>query len=336
MKSYLIETDGGIDAIRLVHVDEPPTGPDQVKIRMKAASLNYRDLSVASGGYLRNDTRPVVPVSDGAGEIVEVGEAVTNWSVGDRVSPNFVRDWIDGPPCDEILRTSLGGGIDGVLAEFMNAPARSLVKIPDSMSFAQAATVPCAAVTAWHALFTSGKLRAGQTVLLLGTGGVSMFALQFAKAAGAITIVTSSSDDKLEHARSLGADQTINYRESPQWHNQVRELTDGRGVDHVVEVGGPGTLERSIKSTAVGGHIHLIGVLDSPSSKINPMLSVFNLLTIQGIYVGSLAMHEQTLEMMIDNKISPIIDKTFPFDDALDAYRHLASQKHVGKVVIEF
>lgn len=336
MKSYLIETDGGIDAIQFTDTAEPDPGQGEVKVRIAAASLNYRDLSVASGGYIRNDTRPVVPLSDGAGEVVQLGDGVSRWNVGDRVSPIFVRDWIDGEPTDAKLRTSLGGGIDGVLREFITCPESSLVAIPDSMSFADAATVPCAAVTAWHALFESGNLQAGQTVLLLGTGGVSMFALQLAHAAGAKVIMTSSSDEKLEVAKNHGADEVVNYAQHPEWHKEVKRLTAGRGVDHVVEVGGPGTLERSIKSTTVGGHIHLIGVLDSPAAKISPMLSVFNLLTIRGIYVGSREMHERTLAAFQKHGLRPIIDKRFAFDDAIEAYRTFQSQKHVGKVVIEF
>ncbi len=336
MKSYLIDSDSGIEAIKLIDRDEPFPSPGEVKIRMRAASLNYRDLGVASGGYMRNDTRPVVPLSDGAGEVVEVGADVTRWEVGDRVSPIFVRDWLTGGPSDAVLRTSRGGGVDGVLAEYITAPEDSLVAIPDEMSFEQAATVPCAAVTAWHALFHSGNLQTGQTVLLLGTGGVSMIALQLAKAAGATTIITSSSDEKLRQAAKMGADHGVNYGEHPDWHKEVKRLTDGRGVDHVGEVGGPGTLERSLKSAAVGGHIHLIGVLDSPAAKVSPMLSVFNLLTIRGIYVGNRDMHQNTLDMMDQHHIQPVIDRTFGFDEARDAYGYFAQQRHVGKVVIEF
>lgn len=336
MKSYQVTSDGGIDAIERTTATQPTPRHGEVKIAIKAASLNYRDLGVASGGYLRNDTRPVVPLSDGAGEVVEVGEGVSRWQPGDRVSPIFVRDWIDGPPTDAKMRTSLGGGVDGVLAEFITIPEQSLVAIPDAMSFSEAATIPCAAVTAWHALFESGNLQAGQTVLLLGTGGVSVFALQLAKMAGARVVITSSNDDKLSLAEKLGADEMINYQTHPDWHKEVRRLTAGDGVDHVVEVGGPGTLERSLKSTKVGGHVHLIGVLDSPASQISPMLSVFNLLTIRGIYVGNRTMHERTLAAMTANAISPVIDQRFAFDDALDAYRYFQSQKHVGKVVIEY
>ncbi|WP_372721423.1 NAD(P)-dependent alcohol dehydrogenase [Novipirellula sp.] len=336
MKSYLIDSDKGIDAIQKVDVSEVSPGAGEVKVKMKAASLNYRDLIVAGGGYIRNDTRPVVPLSDGAGEVTEVGAGVTRWKVGDRVSPIFMRDWIDGAVDSATLKTGLGGGVDGVLAESMIVREPSLVAIPDGMSFSEAAAVPCAGVTAWHALFESGNLQPGQTVLLLGTGGVSIFALQLAKAAGARVIITSSSDEKIEQATAMGADMSVNYSKHPEWHKHVHDLTGGNGVDHVVEVGGPGTLERSIKSAGVGGHVHLIGVLDSPGAKISPMLSVFNLLTIRGIYVGSRQMHQRMLAAMTVNQIAPVIDKTFSFDDAIEAYHYFASQKHVGKVVIEF
>lgn len=336
MQSFLIDSSDGIDAIKKTETPEPSPSRGEVKIRMRAASLNYRDLGIAGGGYLRNDTRPVVPLSDGAGEIVEIGEGVTRWKVGDRVSPLFVRDWIDGPPTDAVLRTCLGGGVDGVLAEYVALPEQSLVAIPDSMPFADAATIPCAAVTAWHALFESGNLQPGQTVLLLGTGGVSIFALQLAKAAGAEVIITSSSDEKLERAKSLGADHGINYRSHPDWHKEVRKLTGGEGVDHVVEVGGPGTLERSLKATKVAGHVHLIGVLDSPGAAVQPLTAMFNLLTVRGIYVGSRKMHENAIDFITQHNLVPIIDRQFPFQESIDAYRHLESQQHLGKVVIEF
>jgi NADPH:quinone reductase-like Zn-dependent oxidoreductase len=335
MKTYLVDSDAGLDAVKYLDVPEPLPKADEVKMKVRAASLNYRDLAIVSGGYPRNDTRPVVPVSDAAGEVVEVGAAVDRWKVGDRVSPIFVRDWIDGPPTDAALRTCLGGSVDGVLAEYVTMPQQSLVAVPDEYSFAEAATIPCAAVTAWHALFESGRLQPGQTVLLLGTGGVSIFALQLAKAAGATVIITSSSDQKLERARALGADHGINYRTHPEWHTQVKAITDGEGVDHVVEVGGPGTLERSIKSTKVGGHVHLIGILDSPKAAVQPLMAMFNLLTVRGIYVGSRTMHQDTLDFMVRHRIQPIIDQTFAFSNAMDAYREFAKQNHFGKVVIE-
>ncbi|MEM9828422.1 MAG: NAD(P)-dependent alcohol dehydrogenase [Planctomycetota bacterium] len=335
MKRYLINSSDGIDAMSFEDVDAPSPGPGEVKIALKAASLNYRDGIIAQGGYSRNDQSPVVPLSDGAGEIIEVGDGVSKWKIGDRVSPSFFRDWHSGSPCESVLHSGLGGGIDGVLSEQFIAPEDALVAIPEDWSYVEAATVPCAAVTAWHALFHAGDLQPGQTVLLLGTGGVSIFALQMAKAAGATVIITSSSDEKLRRAIDLGADHGINYRVHPEWHKEVRRLTSDRGVDHVVEVGGPGTLERSLKSAAVGGHVHLIGVLDSPQSKVSPMLCVFNVVDIHGIYVGSRDMHQRTIDQMVATNIRPVIDRSFAFTEAKAAYQHLASGKHFGKVVIE-
>nr|WP_237225658.1 NAD(P)-dependent alcohol dehydrogenase [Rubinisphaera sp. JC750] len=334
MRAWRVVGDGGIDALQLEDVAEEAVGPQDVRVQMKACSLNYRDLSVVGGGYPRNDTRPVIALSDGAGEVVEVGENVTRFKKGDRVCPIFVRDWISGPPTDALLKTGLGGGVDGVLAENRVFSQESLVSIPEYLSYEQAATLPCAAVTAWHALFVSGELQPGQTVLLLGTGGVSIFALQMAKAAGAKVIVTSSSDEKLQRAKQLGADETINYREYPEWHKEVHKLTGGVGVDHVVEVGGPGTLERSLKAASVGGRIHLIGVLDSPTSKVGPLPVVFNLLRVQGIYVGSRVMFEQMNAAFVANQIEPVIDATYSFDDAKQAYEALSRQQHLGKIVI--
>lgn len=336
MRAYQVQNDGGFENLTQVTLPDPDCGPHDVKIRFRAASLNYRDFGVAQGGYYRNNACPVIPVSDGAGQIVEVGAEVTQWQVGQRVSPIFVRDWIDGPATDDALRTCLGGGIDGVLAEFGVFPEASVVAIPDELTDAQAATLPCAAVTAWHALMVSGNLQADQTVLLLGTGGVSIFALQIAKAVGAQVIVTSSSDEKLEIVKGMGADQFVNYRTHPDWHKEVMRLTGGVGVDHVVEVGGPGTLERSLKCTRVAGHVHLIGLLDSPAARVGPMAAVMNLITVRGIYVGSREMHEQLLRFLVEHRLEPLIDRSFGFDQAVDAYRHLASQQHMGKIVIEF
>lgn len=336
MRAYQVQTADGFEQIARVTLPEPECGPEDVRIRFTAASLNYRDFGVADGGYYRNNACPVIPASDGAGEIVEVGTSVSKWQVGQRVSPIFVRDWIDGPPSDAALRTCLGGGIDGVLAEFGVFPQSSVVPLPAELSDAEAATLPCAGVTAWHALVVSGRLQAGQTVLLLGTGGVSMFALQIAKAMGARVVVTSSSDEKLTHVTSMGADEVVNYRTHPDWHKEVMRLTDGVGADHVVEVGGPGTLERSLKCTRVAGHVHLIGLLDSPTARVGPMAAVMNLITVRGIYVGSRQMHEQLLDFLVEHQIHPLIDRQFDFEQAHDAYRYLASQQHMGKVVIRF
>ncbi len=335
MRAWQVMSDQGIDALELTELPEEPLGEFGVRVRMRAASLNYRDLGIVAGGYYRNDRRPVIALSDGAGEVLEVGPGVTKWRPGDRVCPIFVRDWLQGPPDEAVLGTCLGGGLDGVLAEQRVFPEASLVRLPDHLCYEEGATLPCAGLTAWNALFESGRLQPGETVLVLGTGGVSIFALQFARMAGARVMVTSSSDEKLKHVREMGAEATVNYRAQPEWHLAVREWTEGRGVDHVVEVGGPGTLERSMKATRVGGSVHLIGVLDTPAGKVGPLTAVFNCLRVQGIYVGSRAMFEQMNRAVTTQRLRPRIDSVHPFEQAPAAYHAFASQKHLGKVVIE-
>lgn len=334
MRSYLVTTNGGFRDLSVVDRDTGDVGPNDVLVRMTAASLNYRDFGITRGGYLRNDRCPVVPLSDGVGEVVSIGREVTKWSVGDRVAGSFVQDWVDGSPTDETLRTSLGGGIDGVLCEERVFPEHGLVRVPQHLSDEEAACLPCAAVTAWHAIMESGQLAAGQTVLTLGTGGVSTFAIQIAKAAGARVIATSSSDDKLVRATELGASDVINYRSHDDWHRVAREMTDGRGVDQVVEVGGPGTLAKSLQAAAVGGHIGLIGVLAGTDGDINPVSALFNVVRISGIYVGSRAMFERLNDFLTEHQIRPVVDRVFSFDDAIAAYEYLKSGNHFGKVVI--
>ena len=338
MKSYQITGPDGLDALIQADVAEPDVGPFDVLIEMKAWSLNYRDLAMPHGGYVGNTKvkadPPLVPLSDGAGEVVAVGDAVTRVKVGDRVAGIFFQRWLGGELTNEQIGSALGGAIDGVLAERVAFNEQGLVKIPDGYSFEQAATLPCAAVTAWQAL-TLGSLKAGQTVLTLGTGGVSVFALQFAKAFGARVIITSSSDEKLERAKQLGADETINYKKHPEWQEQVLALTDGLGVDNVIEVGGAGTLERSFASARVSGRVSLIGVLTGqPENNPSPMSALFKRLTLQGIYVGSRDMFEAMNNAIQQNQVEPIIDRAFGFDEARAAYEYLQSGAHFGKITI--
>ena len=334
MHAYLVTSDGGPAAIERVERPDPRPGPDEVLVGMRAASLNYRDTIVAAGGYNRNDTRPVVPLSDGAGVVEAVGERVTDFAVGDRVVNCFFRDWIDGEPDEAAMNSAYGGGIDGVLAERVVFPQRALLPIPEHLSFAEAACLPCAALTAWQALSAKGNLRPGQSVLCLGTGGVSVFALQLAKAAGATVYVTSSSDEKLERATEMGADGTVNYRTTPDWHKAIRQQTGGRGVDHVVEVGGPGTLAKSMRACALNGQIGLIGVLTGTDGEVNPLPCVFERLTIHGIYVGSRTMFEAMNEHLVAHSVRPVVDRTFPFEAAIEAYERLESGSHFGKIVV--
>lgn len=271
-------------------------------------------------------------MSDGAGVVAEVGPGVSGWKPGDRVVANFMRDWVSGPVTERALNSSLGGGIDGVMAERFVTRADSVVPIPAHLDFAEAATLPCAALTAWNALTAAGTT-AGDTVLTLGTGGVSVFALQLAGAMGATTIVTSSSDAKLEKARALGVTHAINYRTHPDWHEQVLKMTGGRGVDHVIETGGPGTLERSMQATAIGGTVSLIGVL-ADGTPPAMTLALLRCLTVRGIYVGSAEMFAGMNRALAAADIHPVIDQRFAFDDAIDAYRAFEKQTHFGKVVI--
>ncbi len=333
MRFYRLPKHEGFDDLTLTTGDLPPCGRGQVLVRMRAASLNFRDLSVATGRYVLGTLPPdLVPLSDGAGEVVEVGEGVTRVKSGDRVAGIFMQGWLGGEMEPAYGLTALGGAINGVLAEYVVFDEQGLVQIPDHLSYEQAATLPCAAVTAWNALFGLQALQPGQTVLTLGTGGVSIFALQFARAAGARVIATSSSDDKLERARALGASDGVNYKTNPEWQHAVRALTDGRGVDHVVEVGGPGTLGRSLGAARGGGVVTLIGVLTR--GQIDPMAIFVGGATVRPIYVGSRQMFEAMNRAIALHRIEPVIDRVFPFEEAREAYRYLKGATHLGKVVI--
>lgn len=337
MKQYLLESHGGkLSEIVLRDADPEPLRAGDVRVRIEACSLNYRDLLMKSGMSASSGSGPVVPLSDGAGVIEEIGCEVTAWRVGDRVALTFFRDWESGRFEMAYHAAARGGSCDGVLAESVVAPAHSLVRVPGYLSTTEAATLPCAAVTAWHAMMERGHpVGSGDTVLCLGTGGVSIFALQIAKAAGAKVIITSGSDQKLGIAQALGADEMINYRETPDWDREVHRVTDKRGVDAVIEVGGPGTLERSMNSVAAGGFISLIGVLTGFDP---PKTSLFTLVKknvdLQGIYVGSRGMFERMNVFFERHGIRPVIDSTFPFAGALDAYACLERAKHLGKIVI--
>ncbi len=334
MKAYQVQTDEGIDAIKKVDIPVPEIAVDEVLVEMKACSLNYRDTLIPLGGYPRNETRPVIPLSDGAGVVVDIGKSVKDIKVGDRVTGNFFQDWVKGPVGEKGLCSALGGGIDGTLAEYFVLKEHGTIPIPDDMSFEAASTLPCAAVTAWHALVSLGNTKAGDTILLLGTGGVSIFGLQFAKALGANVIITSSSDEKLARAKKMGADHLINYKDNPDWEQPVLEITGGNGVDNVLEVGGAGTFEKSIASAKVYGIISLIGILsgfDGPAFNLSVAL---NLLKINGIYVGSVEMFKEMNTFISKHNIQPVVDIVYEFDDALKAYQHLVDAKHFGKVVI--
>jgi NADPH:quinone reductase-like Zn-dependent oxidoreductase len=338
MRRYQIREPKGIGSLECVEVPSPRPGPGQVLVEMKAWSLNYRDLAMPRGGYPGNDkvlkAPPLVPLSDGAGEVIETGSGVQGFAAGDRVVTSFFQSWADGELTREGHGSSLGGAVDGVLAERVVLSQEGLVAAPPSLSFEQAATLPCAAVTAWAAL-SQASTGPGQSVLLLGTGGVSIFALQLARVMGARVLITSSSAEKLERARQLGANELIDYVAVPDWDRRVLELTGGVGVDHVLEVGGLGTLERSIRATRISGTISLIGVLSgNPEHNPSPMDVMFKRQTLRGIYVGSRRMLEELCRAVEVNRISPVIDRVFGFTEAQEAYRHLKAGQHFGKIVI--
>jgi len=331
MRAYRLQA-AGIDGLAEVELPMPKPGPRQVLVKVAACSLNFRDLAIALGTY-RMPTKPnLVPLSDGAGEVVEVGTGVTRVKAGDRVAGCFFQRWFGGPPAADTHASALGGGLDGMLTQHVVLEQDGVVALPAHLSFEEAATLPCAAVTAWHALAEHARIVAGQTVLVQGTGGVSIFALQLARLMGAQVIVTSSSEQKLARAKALGAAHGVNYKAMPEWDKAVVELTGG-GVDHVVEVGGPGTLARSLRAIRVGGKITMIGVL-SGAAEINPMLIFSRRANVQGISVGSTQMFEAMNRAIAASGLKPIIDKVFTFGETPAAYRHLQSAQHFGKVVI--
>lgn len=334
MKVMQIQDAFGLDNLRLAERPQPEPGPGQVLLRVGAASLNYRDLLMVRGHYNPRQPLPLIPCSDGAGEVVEVGEGVERVRPGQRVATLFAQKWLAGELTPERARSTLGGPLDGTLAEYMVLDAEGVVPIPDHFTDVQAATLPCAALTAWSALVTHGGVRAGDTVLLQGTGGVSLFALQFAVLLGARVILTSSSDAKLERARELGAWETLNYRTTENWGKSVRALTDGRGVDLVVEVGGAGTLEQSLQAVRHGGTISLIGVLSGVQAPLNILPVLMNQVRVQGVLVG----HREGFEAMnraIDaHRLEPIVDRTFALDQAPEALDYLASGRHFGKICL--
>ena len=307
----------------------------EVHVRFHAAALNYRDLSVVLGNYNPKMALPRILGSDAAGEVVAVGEGVSTLKAGDRVASLFFQSWQDGEPSQATGKLALGGPVDGVFATDRILAESGVIPIPGNLSFEQAATLPCAALTAWNALVEKGKLHAGQTVLILGTGGVSIFALQFAKAHGAYVILTSSSDEKLEHGKRLGADETINYKTRPDWDQEVLKRTGGLGVDHVVEVGGSGTMERSLNAVRVGGHVFLIGVLSEPGKGVDVLSVLRKSIHLDGVYVGSRAMFSRMNKAVSVNQIQPVIDRTFPLSEARAAFQHMQNGSHFGKIVLQ-
>lgn len=335
MKAYHIDRFGSIGGIVRRSTEDPRPGPYEVLMRVRASSLNYRDLMVLRGGGRGPTKIGVIPLSDGAGEIAAVGDGVTRVRVGDRIAGCFHPRWFGGPIKPGYLTDRLGANLDGMLAEYAVLSEEALVHVPSHLSFEEAATLPCAAVTAWAALTGHRRVTAGDTVLTQGSGGVSVFALQFAQILGARVIATTSTTDKAERLKALGATEVVNYRETPDWDEKARQLTDGRGVDCVVEIGGPGTIAMSLSALAVGGHVSLIGASLTPSGTgPDPLLLTGRGITLGSISVGSRADFEAMNRAIEMHRLRPVIDRIFPFAEAKEAYRHFEGRGHFGKVVI--
>ncbi|HWW95657.1 MAG TPA: NAD(P)-dependent alcohol dehydrogenase [Vicinamibacteria bacterium] len=334
MKAFELRKTFGLEALTPTERPDPSPGPGQVLLRLRAASLNYRDLLMVQGLYNPKQPLPLIPLSDGVGEVVRLGDGVTRVKEGDRVAGIFAQKWLAGEPTRQKLLATLGGPLDGMLADHIVLHEEGMVPVPAHLSDEEAATLPCAAVTAWSALVTQGGLKAGDTLLVLGTGGVSLFALQFARLFGARVIVTSSSDEKLARARQLGASDLINYKATPDWEKKVKELTGGVGADHVLEVGGSGTLPRSLRAVRVGGHISLIGNLTGLTADLNLAPILMQNVRVQGVMVGSRETFETMNRAIGLHKLHPVLDRVFPFAEARAAFEHLAGQGHFGKIGI--
>lgn len=324
----------GIDNFSRSERAKPAPSETQVLIRVRAVSLNYRDLLVVKGLYNPKMKLPRIPFSDGAGEVVAVGDGVTRFRVGDRVAGSFFQNWIEGPPTARKIKGALGGDIDGMLAEYVALDEGAVVSVPAHLTLEEAATLPCAAVTAWHALMHGAHVQPGQTVLIQGTGGVSIFALQFARLAGARVLGTSSSDDKLARAKKFGLDAGTNYKQNGDWEKWVKEQTAGEGVDLVIEVGGAGTFAKSMQAVRVGGVIAQIGVLSSAAEPITIQPILHKSIHVQGIYVGPRAMFEEMNAAIAMYELRPVIDRVFEFGQAREALRYMESGSHFGKIVV--
>jgi NADPH:quinone reductase-like Zn-dependent oxidoreductase len=334
VKAIRLRSPGGLERLERADIADPGMpGPGEIRVKLYASSLNFHDLGVVRGKMPTADGR--IPMSDGAGVVEAIGPGVTDFAIGDRVVSTFFPQWLDGEPTIAGFSTTPGDGVDGYACEAVVRPATAFTHAPRGYSHAEAATLTTAGLTAWRALVVNGQLKAGDSVLVLGTGGVSIFALQLAKAMGATVIATSSSDEKLERARQLGADHMINYRRDEEWAARVLEFTSGRGVDHVIEVGGPGTLSQSIQAARVAGHIALIGVLTGVAGPVPTAAMMLRQQRLQGLVVGS-RQHQIDMVRALDaTGIKPVIDQTFPLDAIADAFRLQQAGGHFGKICLE-
>ena len=337
MRALNVQEPWGIDALEVVEAPDPVPGPGEVLVRMRAVSLNYRDLLMVGGMYsMAAGAGPITPFSDGCGVVEAVGEGVTRVQRGDRVATLFFQRWISGPPTLEKLSSSLGSPIPGAGRELAVFSADGVSKVPAFLTDQQVATLPCAALTAWRALYEDADLRPGDTVVLQGTGGVSIFGLQFAHATGLRTLITSSSGEKLARAKALGADHLINYRDTPEWAKPVREATGGVGADLIIEVGGGGTIEQSMKAIKIGGHIAIVGVVAGLGGPFNTAALIGNSAKLQGLSVGSRDMFEAMCRLIELHRIVPVVDKVFPWTEAKAAFTAMQGGEHFGKIVLEF
>jgi NADPH:quinone reductase-like Zn-dependent oxidoreductase len=333
MRLARLRAPGGLPNLQLLDGDPPQPGPGQLLVRIRATSLNFHDDMVVLGKIPCADGR--IPMTDGAGEVVSVGEGVDEFKAGDHVVSTFWPYWLGGEMTPATRRDIPGDSIDGYAREYVCMPAHAFTKAPPGYTHSEAATLPCAAVTAWRGLVVCGRVRLGDTVLILGTGGVSIFALQFAKAAGARVIATSSSEEKLEKLKRLGADEVINYKTEPNWGAKAKDLTDGRGVDHVIEVGGPATLMQSIAACRSGGHIALIGVLTGFSGELVIPALFSGQIRTSGVFIGSRADQEDMIRAITVNRLKPVIDRQFPFEQIIPAFQHFESKKYFGKICVQ-
>lgn len=331
--AIIVNTGGGYNNVSLGHREATAPRAGEIKVRLHANSLNYHDFAVVSGMW--GPTEPRIPMADGAGVVLEVGEGVTEFSVGDHVVSTFFPTWLAGEPLVEGFATTPGDGVDGYAREVVTTIANAFTLAPKGWSHIEASTLTTAALTAWRALMSDDALKPGDTVLIQGTGGVSIFALQFAKMAGATVIATSSNDEKLERLKSFGADHLINYKKTPLWGNVVREITNHQGVDHVIEVGGPATLEQSMTAARIGGHISVIGILTGLGGEISIVSALIKQLRLQGVLVGNRTQQQEMIKAINANNMRPVIDKVFALENIVEAFRYQETNQHFGKICLE-
>lgn len=333
-KAIYVQPGGGYANVQIGTCEAAAPQAGEISVRLHASSLNYHDFAVVSGMWGPSERR--IPMADGAGLVTAVGAGVTEFKVGDAVVSTFFPDWLDGQPLVEGFASVPGDGIDGYARQQVTARATSFTRAPSGYSHAEAATLTTAGLTAWRALMADDQLKPGDSVLVQGTGGVSIFALQFAKLAGATVIATSSSDAKLERLKALGADHVINYRSTPAWGEQVRKLTNNRGVDHVIEVGGPATLEQSMIAARIGGHISLIGILTGVAGELPLVQALVRQIRLQGVLVGSRAQQQAMVRAIDANGLRPVVDKHFELEQIVEAFQHQESNRHFGKICLTF